>query len=140
MTAPRQTNSQDETHLDNLSVGHYVVGGLIALFACLPLLYFVIGLSLVMGGDSIMGEGGKEPPAAFGWIFAALGLALFLFGQAIALSLVLSGRFIKQRKNYLFSFILACIACAFVPLGTILGVFTILVLSRDSVKNAYGRT
>ena len=136
MIDPQQQRSQDETHLDNLAVGHYVFGGFLALFACIPLLHFVIGLSLAMGGP-VAGEAGQTQPTAFGWFFAAIGLGLFLFGQAVALCVALSGRFIKRRKNYQFSFILACIACAFVPLGTILGVFTILVLSRDSVKRSY---
>jgi hypothetical protein len=29
---------------------------------------------------------------------------------------------------------MACIECLFLPFGTILGVFTIIVLSRESVK------
>jgi hypothetical protein len=33
---------------------------------------------------------------------------------------------------------MACILCLFTPLGTILGVFTIIVLSRQSVKELYG--
>jgi hypothetical protein len=32
----------------------------------------------------------------------------------------------------------ACVSCVFMPIGTILGVFTILVLSRPSVKSAFG--
>lgn len=57
---------------------------------------------------------------------------------SIAFSIILSGRFLQQRKHYWFSFVLACIACAFMPFGTVLGVFTIIVLSRDSVKAFYG--
>jgi len=34
--------------------------------------------------------------------------------------------------------VLACIACAFMPFGTVLGIFTIIVLSRESVKEIYG--
>jgi hypothetical protein len=30
--------------------------------------------------------------------------------------------------------VMACIECLFVPFGTILGVFTIVVLSRESVS------
>jgi hypothetical protein len=33
---------------------------------------------------------------------------------------------------------MACIECLFLPFGTILGVFTIIVLSRESVKELFG--
>jgi hypothetical protein len=35
--------------------------------------------------------------------------------------------------------VVACIECIFVPFGTILGVFTLIVLSRESAKNCSGR-
>jgi amino acid permease len=74
----------------------------------------------------------------FGWMFAVMGLLFFIFWQAISISVIVSGRFLKQRKNYLFSFILACLACAAFPFGTILGVCTIIVLSRPAAKALYG--
>jgi len=33
---------------------------------------------------------------------------------------------------------MACIECLFMPFGTVLGVFTILVLVRESVKQLFG--
>jgi hypothetical protein len=32
---------------------------------------------------------------------------------------------------------MACIECLFLPFGTILGIFTIIVLSRESVKTFF---
>ncbi|MEO0796530.1 MAG: hypothetical protein AAFX93_15275 [Verrucomicrobiota bacterium] len=133
------TVSQDETHLNNLAIAHYAIGGVMVLFACMPLMHMFIGLSIVFGGDEFFPDAEGQPPPFIGWFFFIIGLLFFLLGQAIAISVIISGRFIKRRKNYLFSFVLACIVCAFVPFGTVLGVFTIIVLSRDSVKNLYGR-
>jgi hypothetical protein len=45
-----------------------------------------------------------------------------------------AGRSLAARKRYTFCIIVAAISCTFFPLGTALGVFTILVLSRPSVK------
>lgn len=50
---------------------------------------------------------------------------------------VLSGLYIRKRKNRIFSYIVAGINCCQFPLGTALGVFTFIVLSRPSVKLAY---
>ena len=46
----------------------------------------------------------------------------------------LAGWWLAKRKHYWFCFVVACLACAFSPLGTVLGVFTIIVLLRPSVK------
>jgi hypothetical protein len=47
---------------------------------------------------------------------------------------------LRERKNRTFSFVVACVNCIHVPLGTVLGVFTIVVLSRESVKRLYEGT
>jgi hypothetical protein len=82
---------------------------------------------------------GGPSPEIFGWFFVAAGLAFFLLGQALSIALILPARFFKQRKYYLFSFILACLACVCFPFGTILGVLTIIMLARPAVKEIYGR-
>lgn len=134
--------SEDESHLNGLAVAHYAVGGVLALFACLPLIHTFLGLALILGvGDmqASMAEGpGGPPPVWFGWLFFLMGFSFFLGGQALAVSVILSGRFLKQQRRYWFSFVVACIACAFMPFGTVLGVLTIIVLSRESVKVRYG--
>jgi hypothetical protein len=134
--------TEDDTHLNSLAIAHYVVGGMMVLFACFPLIHMFVGLSILtnMGGmHEVLNANENAPPPAFGWLFFIMGLLFFLFAQAISISVIVSGRFLKQRKNYLFSFILACLACAAFPFGTILGIFTIIVLSRPSVKAIYGR-
>jgi hypothetical protein len=50
---------------------------------------------------------------------------------------VLSGIFLLQKRNRLFSFIIGGLNCLQIPFGTALGVFTILVLSRDGVRQLY---
>ena len=50
---------------------------------------------------------------------------------------VLSGVFLGRRKYRAFSLIVAVIDCIHIPLGTVLGVFTIVVLLRPSVREVY---
>lgn len=142
--------SQDDSHIDSLAIAHYVVGGFMVLFSCMPLMHMFMGLMMVLDVGNMQeamvaqSEGQPVPqpfpPMLFGWFFFGIGLIFFLIGQAISISVIVSGRFLHQRKNYMFSFVLACIACIFVPFGTVLGVFTIIVLSRESVKTLYGRS
>lgn len=125
----------DLKHLNYLKIFHYVLGGFSLLFACFPLIHVGFGIAMVIGG---FGHGHNTPPAFLGWIFLIIGGFFFLMGQTITVCLFLSGKYIKNRKHYWFTFILAAIICALFPFGTALGVFTIIVLSKDSVKKIYG--
>jgi hypothetical protein len=98
-----------------------------------------VGLAFILSPETFQSNGADAPPAFFGWMFFAIGLLFFLIGEAISICIIISGRFIAKQKKYLFSFVLGCIQCAFFPFGTVLGVFTIVILSRDSVKTLYGR-
>jgi len=55
-----------------------------------------------------------------------------------AVCLALAGRFLAQRRRYYYCLVMAGIACMFMPFGTVLGVFTIIVLLRESVKELFG--
>lgn len=133
----------DEENLKLISIFHYVVGGLGVLFACFPLIHVSLGLMMVTGHFNEMMQQGHPPgppfPSQFGWFFVAIGGAFFLIGQFCAISMIISGRYIAQRKHYTFSFVIACIECVFFPFGTALGVFTIITFSRESVKVLFGR-
>jgi len=129
------TNKDDEQHLRLLSTFHYIVGGLTALVMCFPLIHFGLGFAMVFAPGFFDNKPGSQPPPLFiGWILMIIGGLFFLSGQAFAICIIAAGRFLAQRRRYLFIFIVACIQCAFMPFGTVLGVFTIIVLSRESVK------
>jgi len=127
--------NRDQEHLQLLSIFHYVVAGLAALFSFFPLLYTIIGTIFIFAARHGTAKSGEDlPPEFLGWIFAVIGLGLFLFGLAIAFCILIAGRSLALRKRYSFAMVMACIECIFVPFGTILGVFTIVVLSRQSVR------
>ncbi len=134
MSDPRLL-TDDVEHLRLLAIFHYVVGGLACFFALIPLIYTLIGSIFVVASRSgAMKPGQQAPPEVVGWIFIFFGIVLCLFGLAVGLAIVWSGRSIARRRHYWFSFVMACIECLFLPFGTILGVFTLIVLSRESVK------
>ena len=126
--------SDDAQHLRLLSIFHYVVGGLTALIGCFPLIHVALGLAMIFSPESMGGKQGEQPPAFIGWFFTCLGGGMFLGFLSIAVCTALAGRFIARRRRYWFIFVLACFQCAIFPFGTALGVFTIIVLSRESVK------
>src|SRR6266436_4275374 len=129
--------NQDNEHLRLLAIFHYVVAGLAALFSFFPLLYTTVGAIFVFAARHPAAAGPKPgeelPPEFLGWIFVGIGSFLFLLGIAMAICILIAGRCLSRRKGYSFALVMACIECLFVPFGTILGVFTIIALSRESM-------
>jgi len=130
--------NRDKEHLQLLAIFHYVVAGLAALFSFFPLLYTTVGTIFIFAARHGTAKPGEElPPEFLGWIFAVIGSALFLIGLAMAICILIAGRSLALCKRYSFILVMACIECVFIPFGTILGVFTIVVLSRESVRGFF---
>jgi hypothetical protein len=132
----KQTMTQDEDHLRLLSVFHYIVGGLAAFVACFPIIHLVIGLVFILAPQKFDGKG-QPPPAWFGWLFVILASIFIMLGWIFAGFVLAAGRFLAKRKRHTFCLVMAGVECLFMPFGTVLGVFTIIVLMRDSVKQLF---
>ncbi len=130
---PNPQQILDDEHLKLLSIFHYVVGGMVALFACLPIIHVVLGLVFIFA-PHVLGHGNDRPPAFLGLLLVMLGSFLILLGWTFAVLALITGRCIAHRKHYMFCFVMACVECIFMPFGSVLGAFTILVLNRQSVK------
>ena len=124
---------QDEEHLRLLSIFHYVVAALAALTALLPVIYLIVGLFIVFAADKFP-DHGQAPPAFLGGILVIFALMLITFGWVFAALLAMTGRFLVQHRHHTFCLVMAGIECIFMPFGTVLGVLTIVVLVRESVK------
>ena len=124
----------DLEQLKLLAIFHYVAAGMAALVACIPIMHFVMGLALATGalGDSDPGT----RPVGFGIMaFAAF---FIVSGWTFAALVAFAGRSLQTRRRYTYCLVMAGIECIFMPVGTVLGVFTIIVLVRDSVKELFG--
>jgi hypothetical protein len=128
---------QDQEQLRLLGTFHYILAGLLLLISLVSLPFLAMGIALIRYPDSFSSEG-DLPPAVAGWIFLAIALVILVFSLLLPIALILSGYYLKRQKRYWFSFVVACVECLNMPLGTALGVFTLVVLSRDSVKRRYG--
>jgi hypothetical protein len=133
---PSSPKTQDEEHLWLLSIFHYVVGGMAALVACIPLIHLAAGIFFIVASDKWQGHG-QPPPAFVGWLFVVIAGMFILLGWTFAALVVLNGRFLARRRNYTFCLVMGAIECLFMPFGTMLSVFTLLVLLRPSVKEMF---
>jgi hypothetical protein len=130
---------QDTEHLRLLSIFHYVMAGITAFFSCFGLFYVIFGLMMLFSPESFADPGHSQPPppAAFGLMFALMGGFFVLGGWGFATAMFLAGRYLASRKHYLFCLIISGLLCMMMPFGTILGVFTIVVLLRPAVKQMF---
>jgi len=71
--------------------------------------------------------------AVMKWFYLA-GAVWFVSSGVLNL---ISALCLRARKGRTFSLVVAAINCLHIPLGTVLGIFTILVLIRDSVRELY---
>jgi hypothetical protein len=145
----RDQRAVDQDHLNLLAIFHFVVAGMALVgIACLVMHYLL--MSTVFSNPHMWepkpGSTGAPPPpmpfqpkeflAVFIWFY-------FIFGGALVLGAVcnvISGLFIRARKHRNFSIVISALNCLQIPFGTCLGVFTIVVLMRQSVNELYQNT
>ena len=127
---------QDIQHLQLLSIFHYVLGGMIGLFGCFPIFHLAVGIAIVTGALDVPEE--PPAPAYFGWLFVGMAVVVMSFMWTLASAVIIAGRKLASRTGYMYCLVVAGVECIFMPLGTVLGVFTILVLVRPSVKQLFG--
>jgi uncharacterized membrane protein YhaH (DUF805 family) len=127
----------DEEHLKLLSLGYVVSAGVSAFYSLFGLLYVFLGI--MMGAtfahlpQTPANPAQAPPPAFVGWIFTFIGLAFFLIAIAVTAARLRAAWCIKHRRSRVFCMVIAGIGCLEFPYGTVLGIFSFLVLGRDSV-------
>ncbi len=70
-------------------------------------------------------------------MFTVLGTVFVAGGLGMAAFVIHAGRCVARRRRYLLCLIVAGLLCLFAPLGTVLGVFTLVTLLRPQVKAAF---
>ena len=132
--------SADREHLKLLVIFHYIAAGLLGLMGCIPFIHLAIGIFIVTG-EFDPGPGNTKPndppPEIIGYFFIAFASVFILLAWSLAAATFFSARNLSRRSGYTFSFVTACVLCIWMPIGTVLGVFTIIVLMRPSVKELF---
>lgn len=150
---PFQPN-RDAEHLRLLALFHYIYGGIVIALSCLFIFHIVFGVVALKNpgiftppappaaatrpGTAVAAPA-QPPPKLFGYMFLCMGTGALLLGWTVGGLTIYAGRCIGRRKNWVFVLVMAGVNCLSAPFGTLLGVFTFVVLLRDSVKPLFGR-
>lgn len=126
----------DADHLKILAIFHYVYAGLVAASGCCLSVYMIPGVIFATAANDPNMQ--NPPPKELGYFMIGIAVVGMLFIWGIAALTALAGRKLQQRQGHVFCTIIAGLLCLAFPIGTILGIFTLVVLMRPSVKQAFG--
>jgi hypothetical protein len=132
---PAVTDNQqrrDREHLRLLSIFHFVFAGLALLGVGFLCVHYAI-MSTVFWKRDLWNGGAHFMLVSIIWFYFFMVLMLV---TGLVLN-VLSGVFLRQKRHRFFSLIVGGLNCLQIPFGTALGVFTIIVLTRDTVREWY---
>jgi hypothetical protein len=149
-----EPNAEDREHLSALSIGHFILAG-VALLGGVPTLLIGVsgsklmdefGSDLTMAMGQIPGQSGVDPfggsPDAMlqdlNSLIISVVVSMVLLAVVSAIHLAVVGVQIRNRRWWTFCYLTGWGECLMFPFGTVLGIFTIIVLSRPSVKLLFG--
>lgn len=98
--------TEDEKQLDLLAIFHYIVGGITALFACIPLIHVALGVAMLSG----LLDGNNPPPPMLGWFFILIGGLVILWGWVFAALIIVAGRKLSKRRSRTYCLVVAGLA------------------------------
>jgi hypothetical protein len=129
---------RDIEHIRLLAIFHFVFGGLAMLGILFLLIHYFILHTVFANPELWKSQPNSTPPPkeffeVFVWLYVFMGF-LLVIGCLLNL---LSGLFLLKRRHRVFSLVIAGLNCLQIPFGTALGILTILVLLRDSVRELY---
>ncbi|HUG52672.1 MAG TPA: hypothetical protein VMR21_03695 [Vicinamibacteria bacterium] len=135
--ATTEQDRRDAEQLTLLSVAYYVVAAITLLFALLPLLHLGFGI-WILARPETFGMPADGTNAWAGWLMTALGATSMLASVVLAVVLWLTGRSLARRRRHVFCLVVAGLTTVLcIPIGTVLGILTIIVLMRPSLKASF---
>ncbi len=134
MPDPAATRAKDESDLNLLSILHYVWTALFGCSAFGLVAYFIVIAGVVAAAPSSGPHASPHDQEVAAGIVGIIGIGLGLIMIPLFILHLFAAAGLKKRARYTLILVVSGLACLSFPLGTALGVFTIVVLMRPSVK------
>lgn len=131
----RALRARDLESLETLSLLHRVAGFALGFFSLCFSPHLVIGLGILLRAMPV--TSGEAPPRAVGALFALVGGGGMTFFVAASIGSFLASGWIKRREFRDRVFAVECLLLLFTPLGTALGVYGLVLLSKPHVRAAF---
>ena len=129
--------AEDYSHLNRLTWLHAIAAVFTVLFGLLFFGHVYIGWQVMNGSINDLHFSSTEEAEDFGLLFVLGGALAIATVWSFAGLLVLAAVALNRRKYRTLCLIISGVNCAFFPLGTALGVYGILTLTRPGVVEAF---
>lgn len=123
--------------LDLVSIFHYVLAALIYLKGATSFIFIGIGTLAMAGLLSDRPDDMHIGMLAIAMIFYVGPLFFLCLTWTLATLVLLAGKRINKRTNLAYCQIIAGLQCLCVPFGTILGIFTLITLTKSEAKDQF---
>ncbi len=125
-------------YLNILTIFHFIVASILGLLSCLPLINLFIGIPMLKDVPYALKQGEFFSQTTFApLMFILLPVGMAVIGWMFAIAIALNGYYIKNRQWLTYCLAIGGIETIFMPLGTVLGVFTIILLTKPNIKNLF---
>lgn len=129
----KTNNSQN---LDLIAIFHYVAAAIIYLKGLVALVFLGIG---AIAMTAILAEEGPDLEALvpIGILFFVLPMIFLTMSAAVGTAVLVAGRRVAKRTHLTYCQVVAGLECLCFPYGTVLGVISLIFLTRDDVKQQF---
>ncbi len=129
---------EDIRYLNLLAVFQMIVAGIVGLLSCLPLINLFIGVPMLEAVPYALSQGEFFSQSILvPLMFILLPSGMSVIGWMLAVAIALNGYYLKNHKWLNYCMIVSGIETIFMPFGTVLGVFTIILLTKPNIKNLF---
>jgi len=134
MSEPDRQSILDTEHLRLLRIGYFIQAGTTLFLCAFGLLYVFMGIFAFSSLPRTSPSQTAAQAHLMGYVLAWMGGLFTLGGAVLATLKFLTARALGRRRARMLCIITAGLSCVFVPYGTVIGVFTFVVLGRPSVQ------
>ena len=123
-----------------LSIGYYIQGGIAVFYALIMFCYLIFmgAIFAAILNSQPASQQNQIPPGLLPLI-GTIVTAFALLGFAGAACLLYAGYALRRNRHRTFILVMAVLNCLAIPYGTVLGIFTFMVLQRPVAKQMFGQ-
>jgi hypothetical protein len=120
-----------------LSIGYYIQAGIAGFYTLIMLGYSTFAAAIFANIAKTSADSNQQVPPGLLTAISILLIILIGLSCAYTVCMFLAGYWLRHFRNKLFIQILAAFNCLAIPYGTVLGIFTFMVLQRPSASQFF---
>lgn len=127
-----------KNNLDTFKILYIIKGVVTLCFSLFFIFYIIMGFFVNTAIEH--SNQTQELPFNFGWIFVVLGSIGIVICIILGILNLFASKYLKEIKNYNFIFAIAIVNCLTGILGILLGIFTLIELTKPEIKELFHKS